>query len=46
MIEWQICWSRWYLSYNKIWDDLGNGKEIVVNYLFIGPLQIRWYSND
>jgi len=39
---WQFNWRCWHLGYNKVPDD---DLPLFHNYLFIGPLQVKWYSS-
>lgn len=41
-IDWQLYWKKWHLGKEKhYWEEFN----IYNNYLFIGPLQIKWYSS-
>jgi hypothetical protein len=40
-MDWQFYWKRWHFGFDQIQDDEFG---IIHNYLFIGPLQLKWYS--
>lgn len=40
-LTWQFYWHRWHLGWDSVQD---SETRVKYNYLFIGPLQIRWYS--
>ena len=40
--HWQFYWRRWHLGFDKDYcPELG----IWYKFLFIGPLQLQWYSD-
>jgi hypothetical protein len=39
-MDWQFYWRKWHLGTN-IYTDEPTG--LKTRYLFIGPLQIKWY---
>lgn len=41
MIQWQFYWTAWYLGYDERYD---RWTGITVCYLFVGPLQMKWYK--
>lgn len=42
--SWQLYWTRWHLSFERVPDVEPGYWSLWDNYLFIGPLQIRWWS--
>lgn len=41
-MTWQLYWRHWHFGYKKVLDE---DYLIHDNYLFIGPLQIKWYTS-